>query len=104
MRCSRGLSLLLILSWGSPASSNPVRSNTSDIAENMTPERWLRVTSRLEIASTEIADAANTIASIANEIEAAGRLSRMTQLSGYGEVLEQRIIQAQMAADEMLYP
>lgn len=104
MRCLRSLLLMLILSWTTPASSESLASNTTEVVDNMTPERWVQVTSRLEIASVEIAEAANAITNTADEIERAGRLSRMTQLSGYGVALEQRVIQAKMAADEMLYP
>ena len=101
----RSATLILLISWVSQASSDPAGGppNHSSI-EEMNTDRWIRVTSRVEIASTELAVAARSLSTTANEIETTGRLSRLTQLSGHASTLNQRVIQARMASDEMLRP
>ena len=101
----RSTALVLLLSWAGRASSDPPENSSNDSSiEEMDTARWIQVTSRVEIASTEIATAARSLSATANEIETAGRLSRLTQLSGHASTLNQRVIQTRMASDEMLRP
>ena len=108
--------LLLLAGWAGAALGEP-EEPTEELGEAPRPtepeireptelsdERWLLVTSRMEGASADISLAAREVQIAAEEIEAAGRLSRLTQLSGLATGLNHRVIQAQMAAEQLIQP
>jgi hypothetical protein len=72
--------------------------------EVMSNRRWIQVSSRMEGASADIASAAREVQATAQEIEAAGRLSHLTRLSGLSTSLDHKVIQARLAADQLLIP
>ena len=120
MRWLSFASLLITAGWAGLASGDPLSSSAPPMEEStedesppadpaldgneMSPSQWLRVTSRMEGASADIADVANQLASTATDIEEAGRLSRLTQLSGLATNLDHRVIQARLAADQLIQP
>jgi hypothetical protein len=73
-------------------------------AEEMSAKRWLQVSSRMEGASADIAEAAREVQAASQDIETAGRLSHLTRLSGLSTSLDHKVIQARLAADQLLIP
>ena len=106
--------VFLGLIWGGSAvGSPPVDRSDSSIelesdsplqAEAMTEQRWIQVTSRMEAASADIGEKSRAVSDTARQIDESGRLSRLTQLSGHAIELDHKVIQARLAADQLIYP
>jgi len=100
--------LLIGLAWGGVVFGDDPEETPPDSEEpssdELTEQRWLQVTSRMENASSDIGEAARAISQTAQAIEADGRLSRLTQLSGHSTSLDHKIIQARLASEQLLDP
>jgi hypothetical protein len=58
----------------------------------------------MEGASADISENARALSATARQIDESGRLSRLTQLSGHATDLDHKVIQARLAADQLIYP
>jgi len=103
----RGWVFLLAISalcWAGLALGEAPDEVSEPPVELMSDQRWIQVSSRMEGASADIASAAREVQASTQEIEAAGRLSHLTRLSGLSTSLDHKVIQARLAADQLLIP
>ncbi len=101
--------LLIGLVWGRFALGDNAEGTSPEpvdpvVREEMTSQRWVQVTSRMETASSDIGEAARAISQTAKAIEKDGRLSRLTQLSGLSTSMDHKIIQAKLASEQLQDP
>ena len=119
MRRSSLLFLLVGASWaglalGSPDDEpepelvdpmgNQASTEMAGIGHELSQEDWLRTTSAMESRSTAIAEAAGLLGEVTAEIEASGRLSRLTQLATLAIDLEREIVRSNLAAENLDKP
>ena len=78
----------------------PVESTTTPIIERMvSDDQWLRSTSAFENRSVEIAQTAQNIQLVVQDIQESARLSRLTQLSTLTIHLDREIGRAKLASE-----
>ena len=76
-----------------------VNPSSPDLEPKLSDEQWLRSTSAFENRSVEIAETAKNLQQVVQDIQQAGRLSRLTQLSTLTIQLDREIGRANLASE-----